>query len=94
LDGPRQRVVVSDCMSIWRLMTSRIPQGSVLESVFNKVFSNLVDSMIFISDIISGIKYTLSKFADDIKLSFAFDATKEEDVICTVLDWLEEWARM
>ena len=83
LHGREQRVVINGCSSVWKNVTSGVPQGSVLGPLLFLAYINDLDNIVI---------STVKKFADDTKLYR--EVTSEEDAkgVQNDLDMLFKWS--
>ena len=82
LAGHSQRVVINGSVSGWRPVTSWVPQVSILGPVLFNI--NYIDD---------GIECTLSKFADDTKLSSAVDTLEGREALQRELCGAKNWTQ-
>lgn len=74
-------VVVNGSISRWKLKMSGNPQ----ESILGPLFFNM-----FIKNLETGIEWTLSRLADNTKMSVTVDTTVGRDIFCRGLDKTEK----
>ncbi|KAF7239024.1 Heparan-alpha-glucosaminide N-acetyltransferase [Varanus komodoensis] len=80
LTDQKQRVAISGESSGWQLVTSRVPQSSVLGLI------------LFINDLEEGLTSLLTKFTDDTKVGTVATTEQQVPQIQKDLDRLRKWA--
>ena len=83
LSDRKQRVVINGESSPWSLVTSGVPQGSVLGPIL---------FIIYINDLDIGINNIISKFADDTKIGNAIITEEDRAILQNDLHKISEWS--
>ena len=77
-----ERVCINGIVSIWKLVLSRVPQGSVLGPLL---------FLIFITDLDLNVHNVLLKFADDTKICIRICNSDDVQKLQEDLNTLQEW---
>ena len=83
LSGRQQRVLLNGNRSEWKGVLSGVPQGSVLGPLLFLIFINTIED---------GVKSTVLKFADDLKVFRTIEGIHDQEVLQSDLNKLVEWS--
>ena len=83
LEDRRQKVCIDGMMSKWNLVTSGVPQGSVLGPIL---------FLIYINDLDNNLASKIKKFADDTKLCKSISSIEDVESLKQDLDILTKWS--
>ena len=88
LSDRKQRVVLNGKFSIWQLVISGVPQGSILGPLLFLIFINNIDSLATQISI-------LRKFADDTKVGQKITCDSDrlllQECLTSLCSWAEDW---
>jgi hypothetical protein len=84
LSDRRQRVSINGVFSLWKEVTSGVPQGSVLGPIL---------FIIYINDLDNGLMSKVGKFADDTKMFKKVNCSEDAQILRNDLSKLDEWSK-
>ena len=87
LSDRRQRVVINGWASLWALVLSGVPQGSILGPILFLIFINDID------DVVKPLIDIICKFADDTKVAQIVNTDHDRHILQTCLDNLVKWSQ-